>query len=196
MKYSVLTLLFILTTIGTILAQDTTTSKNKLGITLSTNIFGFDDEPNKVALGGGFYFNRNIAPKFSIYSELTGSNRNYGDLAIRPGLSGGLTTSNLAIYIAPMFEIGKKSNLSVGIVQNYLISSNLKTSTSTIDIGTDTKNYSSILIDFRYQISNKISLGTRYEWGLNSMFKSIDRKVTSISFATFIKFGSKVNQRK
>ena len=41
---------------------------------------------------------------------------------------------------------------------------------------------------------NKISLGTRYEWGLNSMFKSTDRKVSTISFTAIIQFGKKSNQ--
>jgi hypothetical protein len=51
-----------------------------------------------------------------------------------------------------------------------------------------------LFFDFRHEISNKISLGTRYEWGLNSMFKSTDRKVSTISFTAIIQFGKKSNQ--
>jgi hypothetical protein len=156
---------------------------------LSTNIFGFDDDFNKVDVGGGFYFSRKISKRLSIYTEMDGSSRNYGDLAIMPGLSGEFTTGNLAVYIGPMFDIRKTSNLSLGLVQNYLISSKLKTSNSTRDVSAETTNYSSLFFDFRHQISNKISLGTRYEWGLNSMFKSIDRKVSTISFTAIIHFG-------
>jgi hypothetical protein len=80
-------------------------------------------------------------------------------------------------------------NLSTGIVQNYLFSSELKTARGTKDLSAETTNYSSLFFDFRHQISNKISLGSRYEWGLNSMFKSIDRKVSTISFTAIIHFG-------
>ena len=110
-----------------------------------------------------------------------------------PGLSGEFTTGNLAVYIGPMLDIGKKSNLSSGLAQNYLFSPELKTSTHTKDVSSETTNYSSLYFDFRHQISNKISLGTRYEWGLNSMFKSIDRKVSTVSFTTIIQFGKKSN---
>ena len=110
-----------------------------------------------------------------------------------PGLSGEFTTGNLAVYIGPMLDIGKKSNLSSGLAQNYLFSPDLKTSTHTKDVSSETTNYSSLYFDFRHQISNKISLGTRYEWGLNSMFKSIDRKVSTVSFTTIIQFGKKSN---
>jgi hypothetical protein len=99
-------------------------------MTLSTNIFGFNDDLNNVYAGGGFYFSRKISNRFSIYTEIDGSIRNYGDLSITPGLSGKFTTGNVAIYIAPMFDVGKKSNLSLGIVENYLFRSELKTSTS------------------------------------------------------------------
>ena len=93
-----------------------------------------------------------------------------------------------------MFDIGKKSNLSLGFVQTYLFNSQLKTSTSTRNLNDETTNYSSMFFDSRYQISNGFSLGTRYEWGLNSMFKTTDRKVSTISFTTFIQFGKKSNQ--
>ena len=43
---------------------------------------------------------------------------------------------------------------------------------------------------------NKISLGTRYEWGLNSMFKSTDRKVSTISFNMFLPLRGKRSQGK
>jgi hypothetical protein len=95
-----------------------------------------------------------------------------------------------------MFDIGKSMNLSTGLMQNYLFNPELKTATGTKNISTETTNFSSLFFDFRYQISNKISLGTRYEWGLNSIFKSIDRKVSTISFTAIIHFGGNRNQEK
>jgi hypothetical protein len=147
-------------------------------------------------VGGGFFYSRKIANRLSIYAEIDGSWRNYGDVAISPGLSGEFTTGNLAVYIGPMFDIGKKSNLSSGLAQNYLFSSELKTTTGSKDVSSETTNYSSLFFDFRHQISNKISLGTRYEWGLNSIFKNSDRKVSTISFNMFIEFGGNRNQEK
>ena len=194
MKNSILLLLQFTTSIGTLFAQDVEPSKNKFGVILSTNIFGFNDDFNKVDVGGGFYFSRKISKRLSIYTEIDGSSRNYGDLALMPGQSGEFTTGNLAVYIGPMFNIGKKSNLSSGLAQNYLFSSDLKTTTGTKDVSSETTNYSSLFFDFRHEISNKISLGTRHEWGLNSMFKSTDRKVSTISFTAIIKFGKKSNQ--
>jgi hypothetical protein len=196
MKKSFLTLALLCATITTSVAQDITPSKNKFGAILSTNIFGFNDDFNKVYVGGGFFYSRKIANRLSIYAEIDGSWRNYGDVAISPGLSGEFTTGNLAVYIGPMFDIGKKSNLSSGLAQNYLFSSELKTTTGTKDVSSEVTNFTSLFFDFRYQISNKISLGTRYEWGLNSMFKSIDKKVTNIAFNMFIHFGGNRNQEK
>ena len=194
MKIAILLLVLFTTSINVLIAQDVEPSKNKIGMTLSTNIFGFNDDFNKVDVGGGFYFSRKISKRVSIYTEMDGSNRNYGDLALMPGQSGEFTTGNLAVYIGPMFDIGKKSNLSSGLAQNYLFSSDLKTTTGTKDVSSETTNYSSLYFDFRHQISNKISLGTRYEWGLNSMFKTTDRKVSTISFTAIIQFGKKSNQ--
>jgi hypothetical protein len=194
MKKSILTFALLYLTITTLVAQDVEPSKNKFGAILSTNIFGFNDDFNKVDVGGGFYFSRKISKRLSIYTEIDGSSRNYGDLALMPGQSGEFTTGNLAVYIGPMFDIGKKSNLSSGLAQNYLFSSDLKTTTGTKDVSSETTNYSSLFFDFRHEISNKISLGTRYEWGLNSMFKSTDRKVSTISFTAIIQFGKKSNQ--
>ena len=196
MKKSFLTLALLCATITTSVAQDITPSKNKFGAILSTNIFGFNDDFNKVDVGGGFYFSRKISKRLSIYTEIDGSSRNYGDLALMPGQSGEFTTGNLAVYIGPMFDIGKELNLSFGVVENYLFSSELKTATGTKDVSSETTNYSSLFFDFRHQISNKISLGTRYEWGLNSIFKSIDRKVSTISFTAIIHFGGNRNQEK
>jgi len=196
MKKSFLILALLCATITTLVAQEIAPSKNKFGATLSTNIFGFDDDFNKVYVGGGFYFSRKISKRLSIYTEIDGSSRNYGHLALMPGLGGEFTTGNLAVYIGPMFDIGKKSNLSLGVVENYLFSSELKTATGTKDVSSETTNYSSLFFDFRHQISNKISLGTRYEWGLNSIFKSIDRKVSTISFTAIIHFGGNRNQEK
>ena len=196
MKKSFLTLALLCATITTSVAQDITPSKNKFGAILSTNIFGFNDDFNKVDVGGGFFYSRKIANRLSIYAEIDGSWRNYGDVAISPGLSGEFTTGNLAVYIGPMFDIGKKSNLSSGLAQNYLFSSELKTTTGSKDVSSETTNYSSLFFDFRHQISNKISLGTRYEWGLNSIFKNSDRKVSTISFNMFIHFGGNRNQNK
>lgn len=196
MKKSILTLTLLCVTITTLVAQDAEPSKNKFGAILSTNIFGFNDDFNKVDVGGGFFYSRKIANRLSIYAEIDGSWRNYGDVAISPGLSGEFTTGNLTIFIGPMFDIGKKSNLSSGLAQNYLFSSELKTTTGSKDVSSETTNYSSLFFDFRHQISNKISLGTRYEWGLNSIFKNSDRKVSTISFNMFIEFGGNRNQEK
>lgn len=196
MKKSFLTLTLLCATITTLVAQDITPSKNKFGAILSTNIFGFNDDFNKVDVGGGFFYSRKIANRLSIYAEIDGSWRNYGDVAISPGLSGEFTTGNLALYIGPMFDIGKSMNLSTGLMQNYLFNPELKTATGTKNISTETTNFSSLFFDFRYQISNKISLGTRYEWGLNSILKTTDRKVTNIAFNMFIHFGGKRSQEK
>jgi len=196
MKKSILIFAIIYSALSTVVAQNAESPKNKLGATISTNIFGINGDLTKVDVGGGFYFSAKISKRFSIYSEIDGSSRNFGELAISPALSGEFTTGNLAMYIGPMFDLGKKSNLSFGRVQNYLFSSELKTTTGTIDVIIETTNYSSLFFDFRHQISSKISLGTRYEWGLNSMFKSTDRKVSSISFTTFIQFGRKSNEEK
>jgi hypothetical protein len=194
MKKSFLTLTLLCATITTLVAQDITPSKNKFGAILSTNIFGLNDDLNHVGVGGGFYFSRKITNRLSIYSQIDGSWRNYGDVAISPGLSGEFTTGNLALYIGPMFDIGKSMNLSTGLMQNYLFNPELKTATGTKNISTETTNFSSLFFDFRYQISNKISLGTRYEWGLNSILKTTDRKVTNIAFNLFIHFGGKRSQ--
>ena len=194
MKKSILTLALLCSTITTLVAQEIAPSKNKFGAILSTNIFGFNDDFNKVDVGGGFYFSRKISKRVSIYTEIDGSSRNYGDLALMPGQSGEFTTGNLAFYIGPMFDIGKMSNLSFGVAENYVFSPELKTATGTKEVSSETTNYSSLFFDFRHEISNKISLGTRYEWGLNSMFKSTDRKVSTISFTAIIQFGKKRNQ--
>ncbi|WP_396191390.1 hypothetical protein [Flavobacterium sp.] len=196
MKKSFLTLTLLCATITTLVAQDITPSKNKFGAILSTNIFGLNDDLNHVGVGGGFYFSRKITNRLSIYSQIDGSWRNYGDVAISPGLSGEFTTGNLALYIGPMFDIGKSMNLSTGLMQNYLFNPELNTATGTKNISTETTNFSSLFFDFRYQISNKISLGTRYEWGLNSILKTTDRKVTNIAFNLFIHFGGKRSQEK
>ncbi|HCQ13964.1 hypothetical protein [Flavobacterium sp.] len=196
MKKSFLTLTLLCATITTLVAQDITPSKNKFGAILSTNFFGLNDDLNHVGVGGGFYFSRKITNRLSIYSQIDGSWRNYGDVAISPGLSGEFTTGNLALYIGPMFDIGKSMNLSTGLMQNYLFNPELKTATGTKNISTETTNFSSLFFDFRYQISNKISLGTRYEWGLNSILKTTDRKVTNIAFNLFIHFGGKRSQEK
>jgi hypothetical protein len=186
MKNSVLFLILFTTSIGSLLAQDVEPSKNKFGVVLSTNIFGFNDDFNKVDVGGGFYFSRKISKSVSIYTEMDGSSRNYGDLALMPGRSGEFTTGNLAIYLGPMFELGKHMNLSAGLVQNYLFSTKLKTSNSTKDVKDETSNYSSLFFDFRTNTYKEVVFGIRYEWGLNSMFKTIDRKVSNISFNVFL----------
>ncbi len=196
MKKSFLTLALLCATITTIVAQEIAPSKNKFGVILSTNIFGFDDDFNKVDVGGGFYFSRKISKRLSIYTEIDGSSRNYGDLALMPGQSGEFTTGNLAVYIGPMFDIGKELNLSFGVVENYLFSSELKTATGTKDVSSETTNYSSLFFDFRHHFGNKFSLGTRYEWGINSIFKNSDRKVSTISFNMFLPLRGKRSQGK
>ena len=196
MKNSILLLLQFTTSIGTLFAQDLEPSKNKFGVILSTNIFGFNDDFNKVDVGGGFYFSRKISKRLSIYTEIDGSSRNYGDLALMPGQSGEFTTGNLAVYIGPMFDIGKMSNLSFGVVENYIFSPELKTATGSKEVSSETTNYSSLFFDFRHHFGNKFSLGTRYEWGINSIFKNSDRKVSTISFNMFLPLRGKRNQNK
>ena len=196
MKNSILLLLLFTTSIGTLFAQDVEPSKNKFGVILFTNIFGFNDDFNKVDVGGGFYFSRKISNRLSIYTEMDGSSRNYGDLALMPGLSGEFTTENLALYIGPMFDIGKSMNLSTGLVQNYLFNPELKTTTGNKDVSSEVTNFTSMFFDFRHHFGNKFSLGTRYEWGLNSMFKNSDRKVSTISFNMYLPLGGKRNQNK
>jgi hypothetical protein len=196
MKKSILTLALLCATITTIVAQEITPSKNKFGVILSTNIFGFDDDFNKVDVGGGFYFSRKISKRLSIYTEIDGSSRNYGDLALMPGQSGEFTTGNLTVYIGPMFDIGKKSNLSFGVAENYIFNPELKTATGTKDVSSETTNYSSLFFDFRHHFGNKFSLGTRYEWGINSIFKNSDRKVSTISFNMFLPLRGKRSQGK
>lgn len=196
MKKSILTLALLCATITTIVAQEITPSKNKFGVILSTNIFGFDDDFNKVDVGGGFYFSRKISKRLSIYTEIDGSSRNYGDLALMPGQMGEFTTGNLAFYIGPMFDIGKTSNLSFGVAENYVFSPELKTATGTKEVSSETTNYSSLFFDFRHHFGNKFSLGTRYEWGINSIFKNSDRKVSTISFNMFLPLRGKRSQGK
>ena len=194
MKNSILLLLLFTTSIGTLFAQDVEPSKNKFGVILSTNILGFNDDFNKVDVGGGFYFSRKISKRFSIYTEMDGSSRNFGDLALMPGQRGEFTTGNLAFYIGPMFDIGKTSNLSFGVAENYVFSPELKTATGTKEVSSETTNYSSLFFDFRHHFGNKFSLGTRYEWGINSIFKNSDRKVSTISFNMFLPLRGKRNQ--
>ena len=196
MKKLFLTLALLCATITTLVAQEIAPSKNKFGALLSTNIFGFNDDFNKVDVGGGFYFSRKISNRLSIYTEMDGSSRNYGDLALMPGLSGEFTTGNLAIYIGPMFDIGKSMNLSTGLVQNYLFNPELKTTTGNKDVSSEVTNFTSMFFDFRHHFGNKFSLGTRYEWGLNSMFKNSDRKVSTISLNMYLPLGGKRNQNK
>jgi hypothetical protein len=196
MKKSILILTLLCSITGTIVAQEITPSKNRFGVILSTNIFGLNDDLNNVDVGGGFYYSRKISNRLSIYSEMDGSWRNYGNLSIMPGLSGEFTTGNLAVYIGPMFDLGKNMNLIAGLAQNYLFTPELKTTTANKDISAETRNYSSLFFDFRHQIGNKLSLGTRYEWGLNSILKNTDRKVTNISFNVFLPLSGKRNQEK
>ena len=196
MKKSILILTLLCSITGTIVAQEITPSKNKFGVILSTNIFGLNDDLNNVDVGGGFYYSRKISNRLSIYSEMDGSWRNYGNLSIMPGLSGEFTNGNLAVYIGPMFDLGKNMNLSAGLAQNYLFNPELKTTTANKDISAETRNYSSLFFDFRHQIGNKLSLGTRYEWGINSIFKNSDRKVSTISFNMFLPLGGKRSQNK
>ena len=196
MKNSILLIILLAISIGGLVAQDMEPSKNKFGAILSTNIFGFDSDFNKVDVGGGFYFSRKISKRFSIYTEMDGSSRNYGNLALLPGQSGEFTTGNLAIFIGPMLDIGKKSNLISGLAQNYLFSSKLKTTTGNKDVSSEVTNFSSLFFDFRHHFGNKFSLGTRYEWGINSIFKNSDRKVSTISFNMFLPLGGKRNLNK
>ncbi len=196
MKKSILILTLLCSITGTIVAQEITPSKNKFGVILSTNIFGLNDDLNNVDVGGGFYYSKKISNRLSIYSEMDGSWRNYGNLSIMPGLSGEFTNGNLAVYIGPMFDLGKNMNLSAGLAQNYLFNPELKTTTANKDISAETRNYSSLFFDFRHQIGNKLSLGTRYEWGINSIFKNSDRKVSTISFNMFLPLGGKRSQNK
>ena len=194
MKKSVLILALFVATVCTLNAQESTApSKSKFGVTLSTNLFGLDDDLSNVAVGGGFYYSIQLNKRISLYSELDGSTRNFGNQSIMPGLSGEFTTGNVAFYFGPMFDIGKEMNIGVGIVENYLLNSELETKTSTKDISAETNNYSSLYFDFRHQFGNKFGLGTRYEWGLNSILKNVDRKVSTISFNLFLPLGGKIS---
>jgi len=196
MKKLFLTLALLCATITTLVAQEIAPSKNKFGVVLSTNISGFNDDFNKVDVGGGFYYTRKLSNRFSIYTEINGSSRNYGNLSLMPGLVGDFTTGNVAIYIGPMFEIGDKMNLSLGLGENYLFNPELKTATGTIDIRKETTNYSTLYFDIRKSIYKEVTLGIRYEWGLNSMFEKTDSKVTHISFNVFLPLKGKRNQEK
>jgi hypothetical protein len=195
MKKPVLVLALLFATVYTLNAQESTApSKNKFGVTLSTNLVGLDDDLSNVAVGGGFYYSIQLNKRISLYSELDGSTRNFGNQAIMPGLSGEFTTGNVAFYFGPMFDIGKEMNIGFGIVENYLFNSELETKTSTKDISAETNNYSSLYFDFRHQFGNKFGLGTRYEWGINSIFKNSDRNVSTISFNMFLPLRGKRNQ--
>jgi hypothetical protein len=197
MKKPVLVLALLFATVYTLNAQESTApSKNKFGVTLSTNLFGLDDDLSNVAVGGGFYYSIQLNKRISLYSELDGSTRNFGNQSIMPGLSGEFTTGNVALYFGPMFGIGKEMNIGFGIVENFLFNSELETKTSTKDISAETNNYSSLYFDFRHQFGNKFGLGTRYEWGLNSILKNVDRKVSTISFNLFLPLGGNRNQEK
>ena len=197
MKKSVLILALFVATVCTLNAQESTApSKNKFGVTLSTNLFGLDDDLSNVDVGGGFYYSIQLNKRISLYSELDGSTRNFGNQSIMPGLSGEFTTGNVAFYFGPMYDIGKEMNIGFGIVENYLFNSELETKTSTKDISAETNNYSSLYFDFRHQFGNKFGLGTRYEWGLNSILKNVDRKVSTISFNLFLPLGGNRNQEK
>jgi hypothetical protein len=197
MKKPVLVLALLFATVYTLNAQESTApSKNKFGVTLSTNLFGLDDDLSNVAVGGGFYYSIQLNKRISLYSELDGSTRNFGNQSIMPGLSGEFTTGNVAFYFGPMFDIGKEMNIGFGIVENFLFNSELETKTSTKDISAETNNYSSLYFDFRHQFGNKFGLGTRYEWGLNSILKNVDRKVSTISFNLFLPLRGKRNQEK
>ena len=197
MKKPVLVLALLFATVYTLNAQESTApSKNKFGVTLSTNLVGLDDDLSNVAVGGGFYYSIQLNKRISLYSELDGSTRNFGNQSIMPGLSGEFTTGNVAFYFGPMYDIGKEMNIGLGIVENYLFNSELETKTSTKDISAETNNYSSLYFDFRHQFGNKFGLGTRYEWGLNSIFKNVDRKVSTISFNLFLPLGGNRNQEK
>jgi hypothetical protein len=196
MKKLFLTLALLCATITTLVAQEIAPSKNKFGVVLSTNIFGFNVDFNKVDVGGGFYYTRKLSNRFSIYTEINGSSRNYGNLSLMPGLVGEFTTGNVAIYIGPTFEIGGKMNLSLGLVENYLFNPELKTTTGTIDIRKETTNYSTLFFDIRKSIYKEVSLGIRYEMGLNSMFEKIDSKVNNISFNVILPLKGKRNQEK
>jgi hypothetical protein len=196
MKKLFLTLALLCATITTLVAQEIAPSKNKFGVVLSTNIFGFNDDFNKVDVGGGFYYTRKLSNRFSIYTEINGSSRNYGNLSLMPGLVGEFTTGNIAMYIVPMLNIGKKAHIGLGLVENYLFNPELKTATGTIDLGKETTNYSTLFFDIRKSIYKEVSLGIRYEWGLNSMFEKIDSKVNNISFNVILPLKGKRNQEK
>jgi hypothetical protein len=121
MKKSVLVLALFFATVCTLNAQESIApSKNKFGVTLSTNLFGLDDDLSNVDVGGGLYYSIQLNKRISLYSELDGSTRNFGNQSIMPGLSGEFTTGNVAFYFGPMFDIGKEMNIGLGIVENYL----------------------------------------------------------------------------
>jgi hypothetical protein len=51
-----------------------------------------------------------------------------------------------------------------------------------------------MFFDFRHHFGNKFSVGTRFEWGLNSILINSDRKVSTISFNMFLPLGGKRSQ--
>ena len=63
-----------------------------------------------------------------------------------------------------------------------------------IDISKETTNYSTLFFDIRKSIYKEVSLGFRYQWGLNSMFEKIDSKVSHFSFNVFLLLKGKRNQ--
>jgi hypothetical protein len=193
MKQSILLLIILCFTAGTLDAQETVSTKNKLGVALSTFFFMFNEQTN-INVSGGFNYTRKLSNRFSIYYEIDGSSRNYGHLSLKPGLAGEFTSGNIAIYIGPMFEIGDKINLSLGLGENYLFNPELKTKTKAMDISKETTNYSTLFFDIRKSIYKEVSLGFRYQWGLNSMFEKIDSKVSHFSFNVFLLLKGKRNQ--
>ena len=69
MKKSVLVIALFFATVFTLNAQESTApSKNKFGVTLSTNLFGLDDDLSNVDVGGGFYYSIQLNKRISLYS--------------------------------------------------------------------------------------------------------------------------------
>jgi hypothetical protein len=191
MKKSILFLSLISSTAGAVLAQDSAPVKNQFGVTLSTTIYGFQESLNNAGVGGGLYGHRIISNRVSIYAEINCSDRNFGNLAIKPGFSGELTIRNLAISCGPMFDMGKNGKLSIGLVENYLFRSALKTSVETKDLSAETVNYSSLFFDFRKPVYKELMVGIRYDRGLNSILKNLDKKVSNFSVNLILLIGEK-----
>lgn len=196
MKKIIMVIVCSFSIIGLLTAQDLRLTKSKFGTSLGINILGLDNKLGNLANNAGFYYERNLSYRTSIYSELTGSMRNFRDVALLQELSGEFKVGNIGVFFGPMFHLGKNYNISLGYGRNFLINPRFKTTNSIIDIKSETTNYSSLFFDFRKSIYKEISLSIRYERGLNSIFHSTEKKVNNLSFNTILQLRGKSKQER